>query len=98
MSYEAIILERDGHVARITLNRPEKLNAINDIMMRELAAAWRFATNLHALSAIQRPGRSIINRGEFNFYDIRDEKGLKAAIAERDDPFNKYFPQPKSRQ
>ncbi len=31
--------ERDGRLARITLNRPEKLNAIDDAMPRELAAA-----------------------------------------------------------
>ena len=31
--------EREGRLARITLNRPEKLNAIDDAMPRELAAA-----------------------------------------------------------
>ena len=31
--------ERDGRLARITLNRPERLNAIDDAMPRELAAA-----------------------------------------------------------
>ena len=31
--------ERDGRLARITLNRPEKLNAIDDAMPGELAAA-----------------------------------------------------------
>ena len=31
--------ERDGRLGRITLNRPEKLNAIDDDMPRELAAA-----------------------------------------------------------
>ena len=39
MSYEAITLERDGQVARITLNRPEKLNAINDAMISDLEEA-----------------------------------------------------------
>ena len=35
----AILSVRDGPLARITLNRPEKLNAIDDAMPRELAAA-----------------------------------------------------------
>ena len=34
-----VLYERDGRIARITLNRPEVLNAIDDDLPRELAAA-----------------------------------------------------------
>lgn len=65
-----------------------------------LAAARRLTGNAYVLSAIQRPGRSMVDRGEFNFYDVREQKGLKAAIEERDAHFREYFPppQPKERQ
>ncbi|MFY0308871.1 crotonase/enoyl-CoA hydratase family protein [Leisingera sp. D0M16] len=34
-----VLYEKDGRIARITLNRPEVMNAINDEMPRDLAAA-----------------------------------------------------------
>ena len=39
MVASTVLYQRDGRIARITLNRPEKLNAINDAMPRELSAA-----------------------------------------------------------
>ncbi|MDY7033692.1 MAG: enoyl-CoA hydratase-related protein [Thermodesulfobacteriota bacterium] len=37
-SYESIIYEKDGKIARITLNRPEKSNALNDALYFDLLA------------------------------------------------------------
>ena len=36
-----VLVERDGHILVVTLNRPEKRNAINCQMMCLLADAWR---------------------------------------------------------
>ena len=39
MSYETLIVETDGPVTLIRLNRPEALNALNNTLMTELTAA-----------------------------------------------------------
>jgi 2-(1,2-epoxy-1,2-dihydrophenyl)acetyl-CoA isomerase len=39
MNYETLLVERAGHVARITLNRPQVLNSFNAAMLAELRAA-----------------------------------------------------------
>jgi 2-(1,2-epoxy-1,2-dihydrophenyl)acetyl-CoA isomerase len=36
MSYEHLTVERDGHVAVVTLNRPDKLNAISRALHHEM--------------------------------------------------------------
>src|ERR687883_1753539 len=41
MAYENIVVERDGPVATITLNRPKSLNALNSATLRELTQAVR---------------------------------------------------------
>jgi isohexenylglutaconyl-CoA hydratase len=40
MSYEALLVERDGPVLKVTLNRPEVRNAMSPIMLAELAQAF----------------------------------------------------------
>ncbi|MGH2747700.1 MAG: enoyl-CoA hydratase/isomerase family protein [Actinomycetota bacterium] len=41
--YESLIWERDGHVVTITLNRPEKKNAMSWVMFEEIGAAFERA-------------------------------------------------------
>ena len=43
MAYETIIVEVEDHIAKVTLNRPDALNAINDQLMTELADAMAAA-------------------------------------------------------
>jgi E-phenylitaconyl-CoA hydratase len=50
---ELVLYECDGHIATITYNRPEVLNAINGELRRDLNAAWeRFRDDEQAWVAI----------------------------------------------
>ena len=53
MAYETVLYEVDeGHVATVTLNRPEVLNAFNQLMADELSEVWqsiRRDSNVHAV-------------------------------------------------
>ncbi len=40
MQLTTVLYEKKGHVAYVTLNRPEKLNAMNDVLHRELGEIW----------------------------------------------------------
>ena len=39
MAYETIIVEVEDHVALITLNRPDALNALNEQLLSEVCTA-----------------------------------------------------------
>jgi len=49
---EAIELSLDDHVATITLNRPEQLNAFNQQMAADVAAAWVWIREEDAVHAV----------------------------------------------
>lgn len=56
MDFETLDIEVNGSIARLTLNRPERLNAMNATMLRELAEAARWFDS-------QRDVRVVIVRG-----------------------------------
>jgi enoyl-CoA hydratase len=53
---------------------------------RGLSAGFRFAGDMRVFSVLQRPGS---RPNEFNFYEVRDKKGLKVAFEEMNTPFRK---------
>ncbi len=53
---------------------------------RGLAAGFRFAGEMRVFSVLQRPGS---RDEEFNFFDVREKKGLKAALEEMNAPYKK---------
>jgi enoyl-CoA hydratase/carnithine racemase len=49
MDLEAIEFDVAGHVATITLNRPDRLNCFNEAMAREVAEAWETIRDTDAI-------------------------------------------------
>ncbi|MBS2021085.1 MAG: enoyl-CoA hydratase/isomerase family protein [Deltaproteobacteria bacterium] len=52
MTYETLIVERSGHVGTITINRPKALNALNSMVLKELARAIHELTDVDAVRAL----------------------------------------------
>jgi len=52
MQFETIVYETDGRIATITLNRPEKLNALSSALQEELVAGLRLAEADHEVRVI----------------------------------------------
>lgn len=79
MTYETILMERDGATAVVTLNRPKVLNALNILMVRELREALCELEGDAAVRAIVLTGS-----GERSFAagaDIGELNALQGAVA-----------------
>ena len=79
MSYETILIEREGAIATLTLNRPAVLNALNILMVHELKSAIAELDADDAVRAIVVTGS-----GERSFAagaDISELNALPGSIA-----------------
>jgi 2-(1,2-epoxy-1,2-dihydrophenyl)acetyl-CoA isomerase len=57
MAYETVLLEQTGSIARITLNRPDKLNSFNMTMHQELRDALRSVEHSARVIVLTGAGR-----------------------------------------
>ncbi|MBZ0133648.1 MAG: crotonase/enoyl-CoA hydratase family protein [Rhodocyclaceae bacterium] len=69
MTFETLLYETAGRIARITLNRPERLNAIGEKMPGEIRAAVEQANADDAIHVIILAGAG---RGFCSGYDLKD--------------------------
>ncbi|OBJ02992.1 enoyl-CoA hydratase/isomerase family protein [Mycobacterium sp. 1465703.0] len=86
MTFETILLDVDAsdHVATITLNRPEQLNAFNRTMCEEMARAWRMVKldeSVHAV-VLRATGDRAFSAG----LDIKTPYGQPENIWNHEDP------------
>jgi enoyl-CoA hydratase/carnithine racemase len=57
VAYETLEVEREGHVARVWLNRPARLNAVNATMLDEVAQAFTTLDREHGVRVVVLGGR-----------------------------------------
>ena len=68
-----VLLERRGAAAILTLNRPEKFNALNDEMMRDLDAATHEVTEDASVRAVmlRGAGKAFMSGGDVALFHAR---------------------------
>ncbi|OKH66270.1 enoyl-CoA hydratase [Mycobacterium sp. SWH-M5] len=75
-SYEAITFEQSGPITRITLNRPDAANGMNDTMTRELAdAARRADTSGAKVVVLTGSGRFFSAGGDLKAFSTAPSRG-----------------------
>lgn len=73
MSFEHILVDVDGTIGRLTLNRPEKLNALSGAVLREIADAARYFDEQPDLRVVivSGKGRSFTAGADLNDSAVR---------------------------
>jgi 2-(1,2-epoxy-1,2-dihydrophenyl)acetyl-CoA isomerase len=56
MNYQSLLCEQSDSVLKITLNRPDKLNALTDSMLQELQTAFKMAAGDRATRCVLLTG------------------------------------------
>ena len=84
--YETLLLDINvqTHVATVTLNRPERLNAFNRTMCEEVAAVWhrlKFDETVNAI-VLRAAGDKAFSAG----LDVREDFGQPADVWNHEDP------------
>jgi enoyl-CoA hydratase/carnithine racemase len=75
MNFATLTVEVDGPIARLVLNRPDRLNAINSTMLRELTEAARWFGSLPDVRVVIFSGAG---RAFCAGVDLKDSRGTDA--------------------
>ena len=73
--FESLLLQVDGVVARLALNRPQKLNALSPALMREIIAASRWLAGLPDLRVLLFGGEGRAFCAGFDLNAMRESRG-----------------------
>lgn len=88
MTFQHILYETDGRVARITLNRPQRLNAIARGMPREIAEAVEKANADDMIHAIVVTGAGRAFCSGYDLKEFAEKKGENEGVQGADRPWD----------
>jgi enoyl-CoA hydratase/carnithine racemase len=79
MDFETLRFELDGGIGLLTLNRPERLNAIDAVMLDELNVFWRKMLDMYDCRVIVMTGAG--DRGFCSGLDLKEAANLQGGFA-----------------
>jgi 2-(1,2-epoxy-1,2-dihydrophenyl)acetyl-CoA isomerase len=84
MSFKTIVLERDGEIATLTLNRPDVMNSFNDEMIQECSEALALVETEAGIRAliVTGAGRGFSAGQDLGDVQERRDPGAKWSISE----------------
>ena len=92
MSYANILVENTGHICKITINRPDKLNALNKATIEELSNAFKAAESDSGIGVIILTGsgeKSFVAGADIKeFADFSIDQGKELSAKGHDTLFN----------
>jgi enoyl-CoA hydratase len=80
---EPVLVERDGEIAVVTLNRPRQLNALSDALMTNLVAALRELDRDAEVRAIAIAGSERAFAAGADIAEMSDTTAMEFAFADR---------------
>src|SRR3982751_3757994 len=97
MPYQMIPLAVNERVATLTVNRPEKLNALNDATIAELGTAIDELRNDDRVAAVvlTGAGRAFVAGADIAELSNRDAASLKALAQRGQEVFRRFETSPK---
>jgi 2-(1,2-epoxy-1,2-dihydrophenyl)acetyl-CoA isomerase len=87
MEFQTILLEKGDHIAKLTLNRPERLNALNEQMFEELNLALRDVAEDAEVRVLVLTGAG---RAFCASADIKDERRGGDRLLGHQDPYQTW--------
>jgi enoyl-CoA hydratase/carnithine racemase len=74
LRFESLLLQVDGAIGRLTLNRPHKLNALSPTLMREIIAASQWLAALPGLRVLRLGGEGRAFCAGFDLNAMRESR------------------------